>query len=398
MNLACLEQDQPEALGCLRRAITRGRLPHALMIASPGDVGETELARLLAQYLLCQAPTGPLAPCDTCDSCQRVARGVHPDLHVVKPKGLLRAVKTDDMLELMQQLQATTLSGGAKIGIIHQAETLRKESANRFLKTLEEPPPGTYFILLTTRLERLLPTIRSRCQIIRLQPLSTEKLRHRLRAAFRLGDDDVELICRVARGRWSRAEQLAGQIHEYRDMLQQFGAVLHPRTEACVRAVEVARALAQRMKERRAAFDAECQQELKERGQEWRDLDPAVRRELLTNLEEELKSAYAAAEREEKAGIFEALAELWRDVWVYRLTKSSTLIIHQFMLPVIAAIAQAYDEEEIVRTLSDINFVRGPAVYLNARLDLALQGILALATLPLEPRVPLRNALLASRL
>lgn len=181
-------------------------------------------------------------------------------------------------------------------------------------------------------------------------------------------------------------------------MLQQLGGVLQQRAEASARAVEVARELAQRMKERRAAFDEECKQELKARGHEWRDLDPAVRRELLTNLEEDLKSAYAAAEREEKAGIFEALAELWRDVWVYRLTGSSALIIHHFMLPVIAAIAQAYDEEEIMRTLGDVNFVRGPAVYLNARLDLAIQGLLALATLPLEPRVPLRNALLASRL
>jgi len=395
---ATLEHDQPAALACLRRAIARGRLPHALVFASPGDVGETELAHRLAQYLLCTQPRGPLEPCGTCDGCRHVLRATHPDVHEVRPKGLLRAIKTDDMLELIQQLQATTLAGGAKIGIIHQAETLRKESANRFLKTLEEPPPGTYFILITTRVERLLPTIRSRCQVVRLQPLASDVVRERLAAQFSLAPEDVELVCGVARGRWSRAVQLAGQVHAYREMVRRMGEVMQARRDACVQAVELARGLAQQAKERRAAFDEQCKQEMKARAQEWRDLDAGVRREMLTALEEEMKSAFAAAERDEKASIFEALADVWRDVWVLQTSGARACVLHQFMLPVIEALARTYSEDEIVRTLSEINLIRGPAVYLNARLDTAIQGLLAGATLPLEPRVPLRGALLASRL
>jgi len=395
---ARLEHDQAAALACLQRAIARGRLPHALVFASPGDVGETELAQRLAQFLLCPQPRGPLEPCGTCDDCRQVLRATHPDVHEVRPKGLLRAIKTDDMLELIRQLQATTLAGGAKIGIIHQAETLRKESANRFLKTLEEPPPGTYFILITTRVERLLPTIRSRCQVVRLQPLASDVVRARLTAQYSLAAEDVELVCRVARGRWCRAVQLAGQVEAYRAMVRRMGEVMRSRTDACVQAVELARALAQQSKERRAAFDEQCRQELKARAQEWRDLDAGVRREMLAALEEELKSAFAAAERDEKASIFEALADVWRDVWVVQRSGAGAHVLHQFMLPVIEALARTYSEDEIVRTLSDINLVRGPTVYLNARLDTAIQGLLAHATLPLEPRVPLRGALLASRL
>lgn len=395
---ATLEHDQPAALACLQRAIARGRLPHALVFSSPGDVGEMELAQRLAQFLLCEQPAGPLAPCGTCDACYKVARNMHPDMHEVKPKGLLRAIKTDDMLALIQELQATTLAGGAKIGIIHQAETLRKESANRFLKTLEEPPPATYFVLITTRLERLLPTIRSRCQIVRLQPLPMEVVRARLLAQFQLKPDDVELVCRVARGRWCRAVQLAGQVHEYREMVRRMGEAVQSRADASLQAVELARALAQQAKDRRAAFDDECKQELKARAHEWRDVEPSVRREMLDALEEDLKSAFAAAERDEKASIFEALTDMWRDVWVLQSTGSRAHVLHQFMLPVIETLARTYSEYEIMRTLMDINLVRGPAVYLNARLDLAVQGLLAHATLPLEPRVPLRGALLASRL
>ncbi len=393
-----LDHDQPAALACLQRAVARGRLPHALIFASPGDVGEAELAQRLTQYLLCTQPQGPLAPCGACDNCRQAARGAHPDVHNVRPKGLLRAIKTDDMLGLIQQLQATTLAGGAKIAVIYQAETLRKESANRFLKTLEEPPPGTYFILITTRLERLLPTIRSRCQVVRLQPLSMAAVRTRLAAQFTLKPDDVELVCRVARGRWCRAVQLAGQVREYRAMVQGMAETVRARNNACAPAVELGRALAQRAKERRAAFDDASKQELKARGQELRDLEAGVRREMLAALEDELKSAFAADERDEKASIFEALADVWRDVWVVQRTGTGAQVLHHFMLPLIETLARTYSECEIVRTLTDINLVRGPAVYLNTRLDLAVQGVLAHAILPLEPRVPLRGALNATRL
>ena len=288
-DLHHIEQHQSAALARLRRAASRGRLPHALILASPGNVGETELAGLIARYLLCAHPTAPLAPCDECPACRMVFADTHPELHMVRPKGLLRAIKTDDMFDLIQALQQTALSGGAKVALVFQAETLRKESANRFLKTLEEPTPDTYFVLVTTRIERLLPTIRSRCQTIRLQPLSREAMRQRAMAELHLSGDSLDLVAAIARGRWNRAELLAPRLDEYRTDLREIAATLARRDDAAPAAVSFGTRKARALKALREEFDARCKASLAAKAKELADIEPAVRRDVLDALEEELK-------------------------------------------------------------------------------------------------------------
>ncbi len=393
-----LEQHQGAALARLRRAIARGRLPHALILASPGNVGEAELAALIARHLLCAHPVGPLAPCGECSACRTALAGTHPELHEIRPKGLLRAIKMDDMLELIQALQQTSLSGGAKVALVYQAETLRKESANRFLKTLEEPTPDTYFVLVTTRPERLLPTIKSRCQTIRLQPLSSDALRARAATELHLSGDQLDLVAAVARGRWNRAELLAPRLDEYRSDLHEIASILGSRDTAAAASVAFGSRKSRELKARREEFDARCKDDLAAKARELADIEPAVRREVLDALEEDLKSAQAATERDAKASLFESLADLWRDVWVFKLTREPRHLLHPFLQQAIAALAAACSEHQIVRNLADIDLVRGPTVYLNARMDFVLQGLLAQATTPLEAQVPLRRAIMATGL
>jgi len=395
---ADLERDQPHAVACLRRAMTRGRLPHAIILASPGAVGEDALARLLAQSLLCAHPAAALAPCGACRSCATFTRGMHPDFHEVRPKGLLRAIKTEDMLELIQALQATALSGGAKVAVIAQAETLRKESANRFLKTLEEPTPDTYFILITTRPERLLPTIRSRCQLLRLQPLTAAALEARVAALIGAGNADVGLICAVARGRWNRAEQLVAQRAEYHATIGALVALLARRGDACAAAVEFGRTCAGALKNDRAAFDDRVRDDLNARAEEWKDYETGVRREMLKAFADEQEAAQAAYERDRKAGLFETMLDIWRDVWVCRRLGADGPLLHRAYAAEISRLARAYSEAEIIRCIRDLELVRGPTVYLNARLDVVLQGTLAGATQPLHDCVPLRRAIAATGL
>ncbi|NLF37895.1 hypothetical protein GX586_00525 [bacterium] len=398
MTTAELDRYQPDAMGALRTAIQRGRLPHAVILSSPGHVGEDELAALLAQTLLCERPAGALAPCNECPQCHLFKTGAHPDFNEVRPKGLMRGIKTDDMLELIGRLQATALMGRAKIGVIHQAESLRKESANRFLKTLEEPMPGTYFIIVTTRPERLLPTIKSRCQVIRLRPFDGSVLRERAGVELGLRGKDLELVCTLSRGRWRRACFLAGHLDEYRVLIKDLASVLCARGTAAAPAAECARAIGDALKAGRKAFDERCKAELSARAREWSDIEPKVRREMLDALEEDLKSAQAADERDEKASLFEALIELWRDVLVLQWTGDEALVLHQFLLGQVKSLAAAYAGEEIMRNLADIDLVRGPAVYLNMRINLVLQGLLAQAAQPVGQHVPLRRALLATGL
>jgi DNA polymerase-3 subunit delta' len=392
------ETYQPEAMKYLCRAIERSRLPHGIIVSSPGDVGEEGLVFRLARFLLCEQPPAPLQPCGACRSCAMATHETNPDLFIVRPKGLLRAIKTDDMLGLIQSMQTTSLSGIAKIGVIFQAETLRKESANRFLKTLEEPTGNTYFFLVTTRPERLLPTIKSRCQMIRLLPLNPDVLRDRAAQELQLTGDDLELVCALSRGRWRRAVQLAAHIETYRTDISEIAGILLSRDDAPAGAVVFARRIARQQKELRKDFEDRMKTELEAKTAELRELDAPVRRSILAELEEQFKSEQAARERDAKAGLFEALLELWRDVWVYKHIGEQGCLSHAFLATHIASLAQSYSEHEIIRNLADIELVRGPAVYLNARFDVVFQGLLAHTTGRITSYIPLRSAIAATGL
>jgi hypothetical protein len=187
-------------------------------------------------------------------------------------------------------------------------------------------------------------------------------------------------------------------VREYRDSVSLLSAVLAARGTAAAPAVDFGKSIASGLKARRLAFEEECKGELSAKGRELADVEPGVRREVLDALEDELKSAQAATERDAKAGLFESLADVWRDVWVYKLTGSAGRLLHPFLEPAIKSLAAAYTEHEIIRNIADIDLVRGPTVYLNARMDMVLQGLLSQATMPLEPLAPLRRAIMATGL
>lgn len=167
-----------------RCAMSRGRLASSFLFVGPAGIGKRTFALRLAQVLLCdQNDETLMEPCGTCASCKQVNAGTHPDvLSVAKPKD--RAYLPIDLLigdrdHRMQQglchdISLKPFKGGRKVAIIDDADLLNIEGANSLLKTLEEPPPQSVLILIGTSPARQLPTIRSRCQTIRFDPLSSE--------------------------------------------------------------------------------------------------------------------------------------------------------------------------------------------------------------------------------
>jgi len=165
-----------------RRALARGRLASTFLFMGPAGIGKKTFALQLAQGLLCErAPPERLAPCGECPSCHQVLAGSHPDVEVVSkpadkafiPVELLIGDAEHRMRAgLCYNIALRPYSGRRKVAIIDDADYLNKEGANCLLKTLEEPPPKSILILIGTSPQRQLPTIRSRCQIIRFQPLA----------------------------------------------------------------------------------------------------------------------------------------------------------------------------------------------------------------------------------
>ncbi|MBI4507996.1 MAG: DNA polymerase III subunit delta' [Deltaproteobacteria bacterium] len=163
---------QDRAIALLRRALAAGKVPHAYLFAGPSGVGKRTAAVALARALNCERAQGAWIACGSCTACEKIASGNHPDLLFVRPSGAGNFIAVGDVRELIARLSFAPHEGSARVVVVEDADRLRPESANAFLKTLEEPPLRTHFVLITASPDALLVTIRSRCQRVGFLPLS----------------------------------------------------------------------------------------------------------------------------------------------------------------------------------------------------------------------------------
>lgn len=167
----------------LRRSLQRGRLAHAYLFAGPPGIGKSRFARIFAQGLLCErCDQHSLNPCDDCSACRQMNGGSHPDFFTVGcPEGkteipvaaFFGSPERRGKEGLIHDLSLKPMAGDRRIAIIDDANRMNDEGANAMLKTLEEPPANSLLILVAENLDAVLPTIRSRCQLLRFAPLAT---------------------------------------------------------------------------------------------------------------------------------------------------------------------------------------------------------------------------------
>jgi DNA polymerase-3 subunit delta' len=204
-----------------RRALGRGRMASTFLFTGPAGIGKRLFAERLAQALLCPTADGELNPCGRCDSCVQVTSHTHPDLITIEkpadksdiPVALLIGDKEHRMREgLCHDIALKPFMGGRKIAIIDDADHLNEEGANCLLKTLEEPPPRSVLILIGTSPERQLPTIRSRAQLVRFQPLDPAVVAEILiRNGMAAEPADAERLANISEGSIERALSLADE-------------------------------------------------------------------------------------------------------------------------------------------------------------------------------------------
>ncbi len=160
-----------------RRALANGRFGQAYLFVGPEGIGKHLFARELAKALLCERPPEPLTACDRCPACAQVEAGTHPDLFQVRTPDDKNELPVAEMRAFCTKMALKPTRGSRKIGIVEDADDFNEESANSFLKTLEEPPPGSLLILIGTSPDRQLSTILSRTQLVRFSPLKPDDLR-----------------------------------------------------------------------------------------------------------------------------------------------------------------------------------------------------------------------------
>lgn len=171
----------------------RDRLHHALLFTGPEGVGKEWLARALAAALLCDAPGATRFACGSCAGCRWFSQDSHPDFRLIRPAAdeisaddaeapakaakASRDIRIEQIRALAGFVEIASHRGGAKVVLITPAEAMNGAAANALLKTLEEPPPNTYFIMVSSRSYRLPPTVRSRCRQVPIgAPASAEAL------------------------------------------------------------------------------------------------------------------------------------------------------------------------------------------------------------------------------
>jgi DNA polymerase-3 subunit delta' len=199
---------QDAAVNQLIASIQAGRVPHAYLFTGPAGVGKKTAARAWAKILFCQTPLSAARPCGVCGTCQKVENGGHPDLLWVdfaRQATLLKetvdkqkSIKIGTVREMEHALRLKPLEGRVKVALLTPADALGDDAAHALLKIVEEPPPGTHIVLISTEAGSLLPTIRSRCQRVRFRPLAAEVVKDILSRHH--GNRSVAEIERAAQG------------------------------------------------------------------------------------------------------------------------------------------------------------------------------------------------------
>lgn len=222
-------QGHHRSIGWLQTAVRTHHLGHAYLFQGEGEIGKRLVAMAFSKFLHCESPLEPPFEdaCGKCRSCHQVELHAHPDFLLIEPEDGQKQspkIKIDQIRHLEHFVIYRPLVSSHKICLIDQADTMTVEAANALLKTLEDPPDHCLFLLISSRPEHLLPTIRSRCMTLRFAPLSLTETYDFLTEQNGMEPSDARLLAAYSEGRIGMALRLTPE--ELHIQLRQYWALL----------------------------------------------------------------------------------------------------------------------------------------------------------------------------
>jgi DNA polymerase-3 subunit delta' len=229
---------QDRAVAVLRRALSGDRVPHAYLFAGPARSGKYTTGLALAAAMNCLQVPGE--GCGACEACSKIDGGIHPDVITLEREGAAQIIPIESIRKaVLARVGLPPHEGRARVYLIEEAGALQGPAANALLKTLEEPPARTHFVVITTAPDQLLPTILSRCQrvpFLALPPDLRAELAHDDEGAARLEEMVDRLQAAVQRGDSLALGQAAAEVTQDKTdtapVLQLLAVRLHQRARA----------------------------------------------------------------------------------------------------------------------------------------------------------------------
>jgi DNA polymerase-3 subunit delta' len=189
------------AVNLLKNSLSNGRIRHAYLFTGPQGIGRRTLALRLAQAINCIQAEKPGNPCGVCRACRLIENMQHPDLATVQADRVGGNLKVDQIRELQHSLSLTPYEAKFRVALILRFEEANQNAANALLKTLEEPPSKVVMLLTAQEPEVLLPTVVSRCELLRLRPLSINEVANGLQTQYGVSADRANLFAHISGGR-----------------------------------------------------------------------------------------------------------------------------------------------------------------------------------------------------
>lgn len=183
----------------LRRALANGKIAHAYLFSGPDGIGKRLMAMALARAIVCLEQRG----CGHCRACRKIDHQNHPDLHILEPDG--NSIKIEQVRILQRDLNLKPLEAPRKICMIEQADAMTVGAANALLKTLEEPRGDTLIILLSAQPNRLLETIRSRCQPLPFTRHPNSRIQAELEKQLGIESTESHILAALSEGSFKKA-------------------------------------------------------------------------------------------------------------------------------------------------------------------------------------------------
>ena len=213
---------QQLAVTMLQADLAKQRVVAAYLFAGPEGVGKRLAALELARALICEGGSGE--SCGQCDHCRRMQRGTHPDLHQLVPQGSAKNIRIDDVRRVLERVHLRPFMARRQVVILDGAECLTDEAGNLLLKSLEEPPGHAAFVLISAQPSACLPTIVSRCKVVRFGRLSAQDLAALLTSQQTCQPETAQVVSRLAQGSLAKAAARLQRWEASRAMLAQFAS------------------------------------------------------------------------------------------------------------------------------------------------------------------------------